>query len=108
MLKVQHKLEYHVSVKLGHHLKVQTVWEGHRYDHNLEKYLDDLKIGTRTIKVNNYIKYQIESVENGHNISILTGNEKDLNQVVVQKFMCRWPKNRNPRTKPFTHGKKEV
>ena len=75
---------------------------------DFNNYLDDLKHGVREIKVNNYIKYQLESVENGHNISILTGNEKDLNQVVVQKFMCRWPKNRNPRTKPFTHGKKEV
>ena len=75
---------------------------------NLEKYLDDLKTGTRTIKVNNYIKYQIESVENGHNILIITGDEKNLESVVVQRFECRWPKNRNPRKKPFTHGKKEV
>ena len=75
---------------------------------DLEAYLDDLKTDTRTIKVNNYIKYNIESVENGHNILIITGDAKNLESVVVQKFECRWPKNMNPRKKPFTHGKKEV
>ena len=75
---------------------------------DLQNYLDDMRTGTRTIKVNNYIKYQVESVKNGHNILIITGNEKDLESVVVQKFECRWPKDRNPRKKPFTHDKKEV
>ena len=75
---------------------------------DLQNYLDDMRTGTREIKVNNYIKYQIESVKNGHNILIITGDEKNLDSVVVQKFMCRWPKNRNPRNKPFTHAKKEV
>ena len=75
---------------------------------DLQNYLDDMRTGTREIKVNNYIKYQVESVENGHNILIITGGEKNLDSVVVQKFMCRWPKDRNPRKKPFTHVKKEV
>ena len=75
---------------------------------HLEKYIDDLKTGTRTIKVDNYIKYQIESVKNGHNILIITGDEKDLDKVVVQKFECRWPKDRNPRNKPFTYDEKKI
>ena len=75
---------------------------------DLQNYIDDMKTGTREIKVDNYIKYQIIPVENGHDISIITGNDKDLSSVVVQKFKCRWPKNKNPRKFPFTHGKKEV
>ena len=46
--------------------------------------------------------------ENGHDILIVTGDEKDHKSVVVQKFKCRWPKDRNPRKKPFTHDKKEI
>ena len=75
---------------------------------DFNNYLDDLKLGQREIKVNNYIKHTITSHKNGHDICIITGDEKDYNSVVVQKFMCRWPKGRNPRTKPFTHEKKEV
>ena len=75
---------------------------------DFDNYLDDLKSGVREIKVDNYIKYQITSVENGHDIKIITGDETDLKNVVVQVFKCRWPANKNPRTKPFTHGKKEV
>ena len=33
--------------------------------------------------------------------------EKNLDNVVAQKFMCRWPAGRNPRTKPFTHAKEK-
>ena len=73
---------------------------------DFDNYLDDLKTGTREIKVNNYIRYHVHAVEGGHDITILTGDEKNLDSVVVQVFKCRWPKNRNPRTKPFTHEKK--
>lgn len=75
---------------------------------NLNDYLDDLKTGERTIRVNNYIKYQIVDQPNGHDIKIITGDEKDLDKVVVQTFKCRWPKGRNPRKKPFTYDKKKV
>lgn len=75
---------------------------------DFDNYLDDLKSGKREIKVNNYIRYHVHSVEGGHDITILTGDEKNLDNVVAQVFKCRWPKNRNPRTKPFTHDKKEV
>ncbi len=74
---------------------------------DFDNYLDDLKTGRREIKVNNYIRYHVHAVENGHDITILTGNEKDLNSVVTQVFKCRWPKNRNPRTKPFTNNEKK-
>ncbi len=74
----------------------------------LDKYIDDLKTGTRTIKVKNYINYQIESHENGHNILILTGDEKKLDRVVVKRFECRWPKNRNPKNTPFTNNEKQI
>ena len=73
---------------------------------DFNNYLDDLKTGTREIKVNNYIRYHIHDHKNGHDIVIVTGNEKDLKSVVVQKFQCRWPKNRNPRKKPFTYVQK--
>ena len=75
---------------------------------DLENYLDDLKSGTRTIKVDNYIRYHVHSVDGGHDITIVTGDEKNLDTVVAQVFKCRWPKGRKPRTKPFTHAKKEV
>ena len=42
---------------------------------DFDNYLDDLKSGIREIKVDNYIKYQITSVENGHDIKIITGDE---------------------------------
>lgn len=70
---------------------------------DFDKYLDDLKMGVREIKVNNYITYHVHSHKNGHDIIIVTGNEKNLEEVVTQKFKCRWPKNRNPRKKGFTH-----
>jgi|TARA_R100000152_G_C6668385_1_gene105388 hypothetical protein len=75
---------------------------------DFDKYLDDLKTNTREIQVNNYITYHVHPKENGHDILIVTGDEKDHESVIVQKFKCRWPKDRNPRNKPFTHGKKEV
>ena len=75
---------------------------------DLENYLDDLRSNTREIPVNNYITHLVHAHENGHDILIVTGDEKDMKNTVVQKFMCRWPKNKNPRTKPFTHAKKEV
>ena len=75
---------------------------------DLENYLDDLRANTREIPVNNYITHHVHAHENGHDIIIVTGDEKDLKNTVAQKFMCRWPKNKNPRTKPFTHAKKEV
>ena len=75
---------------------------------DLENYLDDLRTNTREIPVNNYITHHVHSHKNGHDIIIVTGDEKDMKNTVVQKFMCRWPKNKNPRTKPFTHAKKEV
>ena len=75
---------------------------------DLENYLDDLRTNTREIPVNNYITHHVHAHENGYDILIVTGDEKDMKNTVVQKFMCRWPKNKNPRTKPFTHAKKEV
>ncbi|WP_290944601.1 hypothetical protein [Hyphomonas sp.] len=75
---------------------------------DLDNYLDDLRNNTREIPVNNYITHHVHAHENGHDIIIVTGDEKDLKNTVAQKFMCRWPKNKNPRTKPFTHAKKEV
>ena len=75
---------------------------------DLENYLDDLRTNTREIPVNNYITHHVHAHENGHDILIVTGDEKDMKNTVVQKFMCRWPKNKNQRTKPFTHAKKEV
>ncbi len=72
--------------------------------YNLYHYLDDMKTNTREIKVNNYIKHHIHTQKNGHDTLIVTGDEKNLDNVVVQKFKCRWPKNRNPRKKGFTHG----
>ena len=75
---------------------------------DLENYLDDLRTNTREIPVNNYITHHVHAHENGHDILIVTGDEKNMKNTVVQKFMCRWPKNKNPRTKPFTHAKKEV
>jgi len=75
---------------------------------DFDKYLDDLKTGTREIEVNNFITYHVHPQENGHDILIVTGDEKDHKSVVVQKFKCRWPKNKNPRKFPFTHAKKEI
>ena len=71
---------------------------------NLHNYIDNLETSTRDIRVNNYIRHHVHSHKNGHNILIVTGDEKNLDNVVVQKFKCRWPKNRNPRNKGFTHG----
>ena len=73
---------------------------------DFDNYLDDLKTGIREIKVSNYITHHVHSHKNGHDIIIVTGNEKNLDEVVTQKFKCRWPKNRNPRKKPFTYEKK--
>ena len=75
---------------------------------DFDNYLDDLKKNERTIKVNNYIRHHVHSHKNGHDITILTGDEKNLDSVVVQVFKCRWPKKRNPRNKPFTYDKKEI
>jgi len=75
---------------------------------DFENYLDDLRTNTREIPVNNFITYHVHPHENGHDILIVTGDERDHKSVVGQKFMCRWPKDRNPRKKPFTHDKKEV
>ena len=75
---------------------------------DFNNYLDDLKKGERVIKVNNYIRFQIHDKANGHDIIILTGDEKNIDSVVVQKFECRWPKNRNPRKKPFTNHEKKI
>ena len=70
---------------------------------DFDNYLDDLKTGIREIKVSNYITHHVHSHKNGHDIIIVTGNEKNLDEVVTQKFECRWPKNKNPRKKGFTH-----
>ena len=70
---------------------------------DFDNYLDDLKTGIREIKVSNYITHHVHSHKNGHDIIIVTGNEKKLDEVVTQKFKCRWSKNRNPRKKGFTH-----
>ena len=75
---------------------------------DFDNYLDDLKKNERCIKVNNYIRHHVHAVKNGHDITILTGDEKNLDSVVTQVFKCRWPKNRNPRNKPFTYVKKEI
>ena len=75
---------------------------------DFNNYLDDLKKGERVIKVKNYIRYHVHHKENGHDILIVTGDEKDLKNTVVQKFECRWPKNRNPRKKPFTNHEKKI
>lgn len=75
---------------------------------DFDKYLDDLRTGTREFKVNNYIRYHVHDKENGHDIIIVTGDEKNLDSVVVQKFQCRWPKHRNPRKKPFTNYEKKI
>ena len=73
---------------------------------DFDNYLDDMRTNTREIKVNNFITYHVHPHKNGHDIVIVTGDEKDLKSTVVQKFKCRWPKNRNPRKKPFTYEKK--
>ncbi len=70
---------------------------------DFDNYLDDLKTGIREIKVSNYITHHVHAHKNGHDIIIVTGNEKNLDEVVTQKFKCRWAKNRNPRKKGFTH-----
>lgn len=75
---------------------------------DFNNYLDDLKKGERVIKVKNYIRYHVHSKENGHDILIVTGDEKDLKNTIVQKFQCRWPKNKNPRKKPFTDHEKKI
>ena len=75
---------------------------------DLNNYLDDMKKNERTIKVNNYVTHHVHAHENGHDIFIVTGDEKDIENTVVQKFECRWPKNRNPRKKPFTYEKKDI
>jgi len=73
---------------------------------DLNNYLDDLKTNVREIKVDNFITYHVHPHKNGHDIIIVTGDERDLKNVVTQKFKCRWPRNRNPRKKPFTYEKK--
>jgi len=75
---------------------------------DFDNYLDDLRKNERTIKVNNYITHHVHAHKNGHDILIVTGDEKDIKNTVVQKFECRWPKNRNPRKKPFTYEKKDI
>ena len=75
---------------------------------DFDNYLDDLKKRERVIKVKNYIRYHVHYKENGHDILIVTGDEKDLKNTVVQKFECRWPKDRNPRKKPFTNHEKKI
>ena len=75
---------------------------------DLNNYLDDLKKNERVIKVNNYITHHVHAHKNGHDILIVTGNEKDIENTVVQKFECRWPKKRNPRKKPFTYEEKDI
>ena len=71
---------------------------------DFNNYIDDLETNTREIKVNNFIRHNVHPTKEGHDILIVTGDEKSLDNVVVQKFKCRWPKNRNPRKKGFTHG----
>lgn len=55
--------------------------------------------GDSIISIPNYIRNYIISVENGHDIIIVSG---DVGRETLMKIKCRWPKGKNPRTKPFT------
>lgn len=55
--------------------------------------------GDSYISIPNYIRHYVHSVENGHDIVIVSG---DVGRETLMKIHCRWPQGKNPRTKPFT------
>jgi len=48
-----------------------------------------------------YIRHHVHSHENGHDIIIVSGK---MHNERIMKIKCRWPKGKNPRTKPY-HNK---
>ena len=56
--------------------------------------------GDSEITIPAYIRHHVFGVENGHDIIIVSG---DVGHERLMKIKCRWPKDKNPRTKPFTH-----
>ena len=56
--------------------------------------------GDSEISIPNYIRHYVHSDANGHDIIIVSG---DVGRESLMKIKCRWPKDKNPRTKPFNH-----
>ena len=63
-----------------------------------------MKKGEGEITIPTYIRYHIHDHENGHDIIILSGETHQEQKLTIK---CRWPKGKNPRTKPFTHKLKD-
>jgi len=70
--------------------------KGHPFE-NMEK---DKQKGDSEITIPTYIRHHVFGVENGHDIIIVSG---DVGRERLLKIKCRWPENKNPRTKPFNH-----
>ena len=58
-----------------------------------------MKLRKNEITIPTYIRYYIHDHENGHDIIILSGERNQEQKLTIK---CRWPKGKNPRTKPFT------
>ena len=63
-----------------------------------------MKKGEGEITIPTYIRHYIHAHGNGHDIIILSG---ELHKEQKLTIKCRWPKGKNPRTKPFTHKLKD-
>ena len=63
-----------------------------------------MKLRKNEITIPTYIRYYIHDHENGHDIIILSGETHQEQKLTIK---CRWPKGKNPRTKPFTHKLKD-
>lgn len=63
-----------------------------------------MKKGNTEITIPEYIRFHIHDKENGHDIIIVSG---ETHKERIMTIRCRWPKGKNPRTKPFTHKLKD-
>lgn len=72
---------------------VSKLKQGHPF-----KDMETMKKGDSEISIPTYVRHHVFSVENGHDIIIVSG---DVGHERLMKIKCRWPKDKNPRTKPF-------
>lgn len=68
--------------------------------HALEDLEQEKAKGDSEITIPAYIRHHVFGVQNGHDIIIVSG---DVGRERLMKIKCRWPKNKNPRTKVFNH-----
>lgn len=59
------------------------------------------RAGDTEITIPQYIRHHVYSEANGHDIIIVSGDQGNERLMTIK---CRWPKDKNPRTKPYTES----